>query len=187
MWIFFFSLRQNKLKKKIISRVIKGILLIYLMSSVSIYSKSIAWGAGSKLLTADCLSAHPLFCYQLIGDVSVVLPGHSLPDGRLHQTWQWRQHVDGRVNLEHKRDTNCVRMMMTTTQSHVSEENSHGFFGIDRCIHTASYVFTEQFIPCCLAILNLNEKFATTFLIKDNCLYSTRAGIRNRCMNWWLF
>lgn len=37
--------------------------------------------------------------YQLVGHVSVVLPGHSLPDGRLHQTGQGWQHIDGWVDL----------------------------------------------------------------------------------------
>ena len=37
--------------------------------------------------------------HQLIGDVRVVLARHALADGRLHETRQRRQHVDGRVDL----------------------------------------------------------------------------------------
>lgn len=41
-------------------------------------------------------------CYQLVGDVSVVLPGHTLANGWLHQTGQRRQHIDGWVDLKDK-------------------------------------------------------------------------------------
>ena len=37
--------------------------------------------------------------YQLIGDITVILPGEFLTDSTLHETRQRRQHVDGRVNL----------------------------------------------------------------------------------------
>ena len=36
---------------------------------------------------------------ELVGHVRVVLPGHSLADGGLHQSTQRGQHVDGRVDL----------------------------------------------------------------------------------------
>lgn len=44
-------------------------------------------------------AALPPSPYQLVGDVAVVLPGHALPDGRLHQTGERGQHVDGGVDL----------------------------------------------------------------------------------------
>ena len=36
---------------------------------------------------------------HLVGDRAVVVPGHALADGGLHETRQRRQHVDGRVDL----------------------------------------------------------------------------------------
>lgn len=36
---------------------------------------------------------------QLVGHVGVVLAGHALADGRLHESGEGRQHVDGRVDL----------------------------------------------------------------------------------------
>lgn len=37
--------------------------------------------------------------HQLVGDIGVVLTGHALTDGGLHQTRQRWQHVDWRVDL----------------------------------------------------------------------------------------
>lgn len=37
--------------------------------------------------------------YQLVGDISMVLSGHPLPNGGLHQPRQGREDVDGRVDL----------------------------------------------------------------------------------------
>lgn len=40
--------------------------------------------------------------HKLVGDIRVVSAGHPLPDGRFHQTRERRQHVDGRIDLNHK-------------------------------------------------------------------------------------
>ena len=36
---------------------------------------------------------------QLVGHIGVILPGHSLTNGRLHQPGERGQHVDGRIDL----------------------------------------------------------------------------------------
>lgn len=46
-----------------------------------------------------------LICYQLVRNISVVLPGHPFADGRLHQTGQGGQHIDRRVDLRDKGET----------------------------------------------------------------------------------
>ena len=37
---------------------------------------------------------------ELVGDIAVILPRHSLADGGLHETRQGGQHVDRRIDLE---------------------------------------------------------------------------------------
>lgn len=62
------------------------------------------WGAYILCRSTACstavvvahLSIHGV---ELVGNVPVVLPGHSLPDGRLHQTGERREHVDGGEDL----------------------------------------------------------------------------------------
>ena len=44
--------------------------------------------------------------HQLIGHVGVVPTSHALPDGRLHETRQGRQHIDGRIDLQGQVGTN---------------------------------------------------------------------------------
>ena len=44
--------------------------------------------------------ARGLTPYQLVGDISMVLSGHALPNGGLHQPRQGREDIDGGVDLQ---------------------------------------------------------------------------------------
>ena len=39
---------------------------------------------------------------ELVGDVAVVLPGHALANGGLHETGERGQHIDRGIDLESK-------------------------------------------------------------------------------------
>lgn len=58
--------------------------------------------------------------HKLVGDVGVVPAGHPLPDGRLHESRQGGQHVDGGVDLERrKHESNCQqRQPVASRKSH---------------------------------------------------------------------
>lgn len=51
-------------------------------------------------------------CYQLVRDISVVLPGHPLTDGGLHQTGQRGQHIDGWVDLKDRYRTVWIKQFL---------------------------------------------------------------------------
>ena len=50
---------------------------------------------------------------QLVGHVAVVLSGHALADGTLHETRERRQHVDGRGDLTEAREGRHGRVRRT--------------------------------------------------------------------------
>lgn len=57
-----------------------------------------------RLLSDDSLHrgsvlSDGVLCVQLVGHIPVILPRQLLPDRRLHQPRQRREHVDGRVDL----------------------------------------------------------------------------------------
>ena len=55
---------------------------------------------GQKTLRVRQLLTDSIAGVQLVRDVRVVLPRHALPDGRLHQTRQGGEHVDGWIYLQ---------------------------------------------------------------------------------------
>lgn len=73
----------------------------------------------------------PAPSYQLVGDISVVLSGHALPNGRLHQPRQGREHVDGGVDLgEQKKGWQKARSKRPFPPC-FSAPPPHGFQGTD--------------------------------------------------------
>ncbi|KAI6769729.1 hypothetical protein HG530_004358 [Fusarium avenaceum] len=59
--------------------------------------------SGQGLLTNDSLhgcsiTTNSVLRVQLVRNITVILSGHALTNGRLHQTRERRQHVDGRVD-----------------------------------------------------------------------------------------
>ena len=66
------------------------------------------------------LLTYGIVSVELVGYVGVILPGHPLANGALHQSGQGGQHVDGWVHLEKGYHLNlgCVTAYTRTLGTH---------------------------------------------------------------------